>query len=574
MKTSAWRHYLSYYKESIRVLPIVLVAAIGQAFILFPMGLLFRHLFDDAIPNHDLLQIALAGVAVVLLYVSSDAVTVALRFGALRVTKLVTRRLREELVGKVYTFPRSLHSHTDLSKLHASIVQDTERVDVMSNLFTAQLLPAVVSALVLGIALAILNWLLFLVMLAFAPVLYLLNRVIGGKLRAKAQVYNRSFETFSKGILFVLQLMDLTRTQAAERFETERQSKFIDELRVAGEVTSRFQVIYVSLHRIVILTSSVVVLAVGGILVSRGSMTIGELIAFYVVAAIMKDYLITISSTVPQVIAGRESVVTLHQVLSIEEKLPYSGTERLDFKGKITFDSVGFAYENIPTLEGVSLTIDPHSTIALIGPNGAGKSTLLSLALGFYRPQRGRLYADGRPYDDLDMVDLRRQIGVVPQDPLIFPGSIAENISYGSPGASEEEIVRAAKIAAAHDFIQLLDFGYATFVGENGVLLSGGQRQSIAIARALLKQPVLLILDEPTNHLDHSVIHQLMNNLKELIQAPTTILISHNLELVREAQQVYFLRGGRLIATGDPAVFFQAGEEWKHLIEEEEEPIR
>ncbi|MCL4396264.1 MAG: ABC transporter ATP-binding protein/permease [Chloroflexi bacterium] len=569
MTAAAWRRYLGYYRDSRRVLLALVAVAVGQGFLLFPIGLLFRYMFDTVIPERDVVRLVLAGCATVLLYISSDGLTIAVRFVTLRITKQVTRRIRDDLVNKVYTFPRDLSSHTDTSKLHASIVQDSERVDVMSNLGLAQLLPAVVSALVIGGALFVLNRFLFVVMLAIGPLLVVMNRGMGARVRAEVQAYNTSFQVFSKGILFVLQMLDLTRTQSAERFETGRQSGIIEELRVASEVMSRYQVLYVSMHRIIILASSVIVLSVGGLLVSWNAMTLGELIAFYVVSSIAKDYLLAITSALPQVIAGRESVVNLHQILSMEEHTPYSGTRRIDFRGKLAFQAVDFRYETHPTLQGVTLTIEPGTTVALIGPNGAGKSTFVNLALGLYRPQAGRLCADDRPYDELDMTDLRRQMGVVPQDPIILPGSIAENISYGSPDATREQIAAAARIAAADEFIQTFDAGYDTFVGENGVLLSGGQRQSVAIARAVLRRPPMLILDEPTNHLDHGVIQQLMRNLRELDYAPATILISHNREIVREAQQVYYMKDGRISASGEPTAFLQESRESNYLLEGE-----
>ncbi len=178
---------------------------------------------------------------------------------------------------------------------------------------------------------------------------------------------------------------------------------------------------------------------------------------------------------------------------------------------------------------------------------------LVNLMLGFYRPCQGRVYADEHPLDDLDLVHLRRQIGVVTQDPMIFPGTIAENIAYGCPDADTEHIVRAAQTATAHKFITHLPQGYDTFVGEAGMLLSGGQRQRLAIARALLRRPALLLLDEPTNHLDDASVRRLLRNLRELRDAPAIVVISHNPYVVREAQHLYVLREGRIVASRDAA---------------------
>jgi ABC-type bacteriocin/lantibiotic exporter with double-glycine peptidase domain len=198
-------------------------------------------------------------------------------------------------------------------------------------------------------------------------------------------------------------------------------------------------------------------------------------------------------------------------------------------------------------LRDVTLTINPGSTVALVGPNGSGKSTIGNLILGFYRPQTGELCADDQPFTELDMVHLRRQIGVVTQDPILFPGTIWENITYGAPNVSSSQVIQAAKLATAHESIDQLPKGYQTFVGEDGILLSGGQRQRIALARALLREPALLILDEPTNHLDEAGVRQLMGSLDQLGNAPTILMISHDVAIVDQAEYIYVLQAGGIV---------------------------
>ncbi|MFC1488445.1 ATP-binding cassette domain-containing protein [Thermodesulfobacteriota bacterium] len=189
----------------------------------------------------------------------------------------------------------------------------------------------------------------------------------------------------------------------------------------------------------------------------------------------------------------------------------------------------------------------PNQMVALVGPNGAGKSTIVNLILGFYRPQEGGLFADDCPYVNMDIVHFRRQIGVVTQDPIIFSGTVLENITYGSPEANTDQVVRAAELAVAHEFILRLPEGYDTFVGGRGVLLSGGQRQRIAVARALLRRPQLLILDEPTHHLDKTGVYELMGNLKRLEQVPSILIISHDVDILDAADQSYYLKEGRVV---------------------------
>jgi ABC-type bacteriocin/lantibiotic exporter with double-glycine peptidase domain len=223
---------------------------------------------------------------------------------------------------------------------------------------------------------------------------------------------------------------------------------------------------------------------------------------------------------------------------------PYQGTAKIDFQGEIKLEDVSFRYGKPAVLNGVNLVIQPRRTVALIGPNGCGKSTILHLILGFYRPNTGALYCDGRPYDEVDLSSVRKAIGFVAQNPTLFSGSIRENISYGMPEATLEQIRQAASLALADEFIIKLPDGYDTTIGDDGVRLSGGQRQRIAIARALLRQPKLLVLDEPTNHLDIKAVTRLMENLRPLESKLALLLVSHDREVVRHADDVFEIDNG------------------------------
>jgi ABC-type bacteriocin/lantibiotic exporter with double-glycine peptidase domain len=207
------------------------------------------------------------------------------------------------------------------------------------------------------------------------------------------------------------------------------------------------------------------------------------------------------------------------------------------------FEDVTFGYGTGAVVENVDLALQPGRTVAIVGPNGAGKSTLAYLAVGLYRPWSGRVLADEVPLEELDLVHLRGQIGVVMQDPFLFPGTVWENITYGSREPTIEAVQAATHAATADEVIESLEAGYDTLVGEKGVRLSGGQRQRLALARALLHRPALLILDEPTNHLDQAAITRFMVRLRALPEAPAILIISHHAEIVTQADVVYRLTG-------------------------------
>ena len=199
------------------------------------------------------------------------------------------------------------------------------------------------------------------------------------------------------------------------------------------------------------------------------------------------------------------------------------------------------------------MEVEPGEFVALVGPNGAGKTTVLSLILGLYRPREGRLVADGVPYDELDIIELRRQMGVILQDPIVFPTTIRRNIAYGRPDATAEEVQEAAWWATASDWIESLPEGYETQMGDEGGLMSGGERQRVALSRRFLSKPALLVLDEPTTHLDDASIRRLLENLRALPGGPSVLAISHDAVVADEADRVYTLRDGRIVSA-PPAI--------------------
>ena len=491
-------------------------------------------------------MLVLVGCGIFALRLVNSAVSLWLRLAHLRITKEAVLQLREDLLLRLYVFSRSLYTTLDRNTMHAQIIQDSERLDVLSNQVVSKIMPAVFTGLVLLLVLAYLNWFLLLVMVLLAPVPLVANRATGRVVKRRVFAFQRAFDRFSKGMMLVRQNMDLTRIQAFEKGEIERQTQDLKELKDTGQRMALIFALHGQIQSTVVGVCGIVILVIGGAAVSTGSMTIGEFLSFWVAAGLLNSHVSTVTSSIPQVISGNESMVTLHRLAHPGAERPYRGTRRVEFDGTIDLRDVVHGYDGGRVLDGVNLTIRSTSNIALVGANGSGKSTILYLTLGFYRPESGILLANGVPYDLLDLVELRRSIGVVMQNPTFFSGTILDNISYGHVNVRREEIVQAARISLADEFVRGLPNGYDTQVGESGVLLSGGEAQRLAIARALLRRPKLLVLDEPTNHLDASVIARLVRNLDELGDRPAIVTISHNQDVTTQADEIYRLDGGRL----------------------------
>ncbi len=523
------------------------VISAAQSLIIVPTLLLVRYVFDVAIPQKNIRLLVLIGVGIFIFRLTNSAVSLWIRSVNISIIKTAIFNLREDLLNRIYGFSRSVHTRLDQKTTHARIVQDTERLSNMSDALISRFIPSLFTSLALCIILLFLNWFLFLIMISLFPVILMANRYTGKLVKEKVFKFQRAFEAFSKGMMFVLRHMDLTRVQTAEEQEIIRQTGTLANLRTRTGKMAFIYAVHGNVQTILTGLSGIIILVVGGITVATKSITIGEFISFYVAAGYLNGYVDTITKSIADIIAGNESIVTLHDLAATKNVQPYAGKKQIPFRGFLSLESVSFRYEDQPVLKNVSLSLHPHSRVAIIGTNGAGKSTMTHLILGFYVPLAGRLYADDIPYEEVDIAHLRRQIGVVMQDSALFSGTILENIRYGSTETDRKKITRAAKLAMADDFIRKIPEGYDAHIGEDGVLLSGGERQRLALARALLRRPRLLILDEPTNHLDREAVGQLLNNLDDLDDRPAILMISHDMDVVGHVDEVYRLEDGMLM---------------------------
>ncbi len=541
---SAWRYYAGCYRGHRVPMAAAILASLAQSVLALPMVYLVQYAFDTIIPSHDRAKLILAGAAILGLTLLSGGIALWVRYTALKSTKIVIRDIRADLLLRLLGLSRSYYTGTDRSLLHASIVQDTERVDVMSNSLINDVCPALLGSVALSFVMVYLNWRLFLVMISVAPLAWLVNRTIGKRLKVRANVFRSAFDAFSRGVLAVVQSIDLTRVQTAEQMEMERQMRNVNHLRVSSGSMAWLDTAYAVTQNSLSSAASVLILIAGGLSILNGSMSVGQLLSFFVTARLLTGYVQGALASVRISIVGNEALLTLYSLLQEGEAEPYTGSKTPDFKGRIVLEGVRFHYKETPVLQDADLEFPSGRTVAIVGPNGSGKTTIIYLLAGLYRPTRGRILADNHSYDDLDMRKLRQSFGIVLQDPLFFSGSIRENITYGLPDATPSQVVEAARLAGAQDFIEDLPQGYDSPMGDNGVLLSGGQKQRIAIARALVRRPRLLILDEPTNHLDVEGVHTLLQTLQQLPQVPTIVLISHDEEVVKHSDIVYRLENG------------------------------
>ena len=358
--------------------------------------------------------------------------------------------------------------------------------------------------------------------------------------------------------------------------EDREKQRFLTDVRHANHVVFkglRRDSFFAAAQGISVAAARIAVIGYGALLVSRGSVTLGTLVAFLGYVGSMFAPITTLSGVYKTL---RTATVSIDQVFSILDHQDTLGDipgaiEVARLRGQVEFDHVRFAYGRRATdralIDDVSLRVDQGEYVALVGPSGAGKSTLMSLLCRFYDPLEGAVRIDGIDVRHMKQRSLRRQLGVVFQDALLFNESVRGNIAYGRPEASMEEIVEAAKAAHAHDFIQKLSQGYDTLVGERGNLLSAGERQRIAIARSLLTDPPVLILDEPTSALDAESEALVQEALSRLTRGRTTLAIAHRLSTVVGADRIVVLKDGRIVEQGSHRELIEQQGYYRSLVE-------
>jgi ATP-binding cassette subfamily B protein len=478
--------------------------------------------------------------------------------------------LLEATIGKLHKMPLRMQQSEGVGALMTRLDRGIQGFTNAVTLILFNVLPSIIF---LGIAIWImlrLDWRLTAIVLAFAPVPALLALRAGPEQTRRermlldrwARIYSRFNEVLS-GIIMV-------RSFAMEDAEKAR---FLDEVATANRVVIRGVATdtgYGAASNLVIAVARLWTIGFGAFLFLRGQITIGTVVAFLGYVGGLFGPVQGLSSVYSSLRKAAVSLEEIFGILDVQEHLGDSpdAEDLSEVRGDITFEGVSFHYEQEgrPSLLDVTLHVESGQTIAIVGPSGSGKTTLMALLMRFYDPQSGRIELDGRDLRTIKQSSLRRKIGVVLQDPLLFNDTVRANIAYGRPYASDAEIVQAAQAAHANGFIERLPDGYDTVVGERGSLLSVGERQRITIARVFLKDPAIVVFDEATSALDAESEESVQAAISELLRHRTTFVIAHRLATVVNADRIIVLKEGRVIEDGSHAELMGLGGYYASLV--------
>jgi len=542
--------YLMKYRLRLIVAGMALLTSSGLSLV-FPtiVGRVLDTILEQ--DNHTLLnQITLGLLAV--FFIRSLA-TLLENYNIGYIGEKITIDLRKELYTHLQGMSIDFFANHRVGELVSRLTSD---VTVMRNALTnnvnmlfQQLFIAIGSVVVMVYT----NWRLSLFILVLTPLIGALGALFGTWLRQASTAIQDELASATVVVDEVFQAIRIVKSFVREPYEIERYSQAIQRAFEATLRVLRIRSLFGPIVAFMAFGSLALILWFGGSEVINGRLSGGELVSFLIYGLTVAASFGTLVSLYTQFQEALGSTYRVFQLLDEQPTITdLPNAQALPaIAGSIRLEDVSFGYEEqLDILHHISLNIPAGEILALVGPSGAGKSTLFNLIPRFYDPTSGSITIDGYPIQNITQNSLREQIAIVPQETILFGGSILENIRYGKQDATEAEIIEAAKVANAHDFISEFPNGYDTVVGERGVRLSGGQRQRVAIARAILKNARILLLDEATSSLDSESEHEVQEALDRLMQGRTTIIIAHRLSTIQVAHRIAVLNKGNLVELG------------------------
>ena len=563
------KRFIHYYKPHKKMLLLDMLAALLISVTGMVYPIVTNKMLNIYIPQKMYTTIIIAGSAVLLLYVIRMLLRYFVQYYGHIIGVKMQSQMRQDLFSHLQRLPFRFYDNHETGRIMTRITSDLFEVCELAHHGPENLLISSVMIILSFGYLASLDWILTLIIFTCVPILVIVTMHFRKAMRAAFDDRRKSNATINAAVESSVTGIRVTKAYTNAEREVEKFQKgdvqFVDASRRAYHAMAKFH----ASTSFVTDVFNVFILIAGGLFLHAGRISFGDYSTFIVSVNLFINPVNTLISFMEQFQNGISGFKRFVEIMDEEPEEESPDAKTLtDVQGEIEFSNVTYSYE--PTqevLHNIDLRLEKGRKLALVGPSGGGKTTLCHLLPNFYRLAEGSgtIYIDGTDIREFSLESLRKNIGIVQQDVFLFVGSIRDNILYGRPDATEEEMIEAARRANIHDYIMTLDKGYDTQIGERGVKLSGGQKQRLSIARVFLKDPAILILDEATSALDNTTEVLIQQALDELCKGRTTLVVAHRLSTIRNADEIAVVVNGSIIERGTHEALMAAGGTYKDL---------
>jgi len=464
--------------------------------------------------------------------------------------------LRKELCRQLQRLSILYHHKSSIGKLHSKIIRDIEIVEQTPRILAEQMFNFLCQVTIAITAIVIRKpnavWFFFIAV----PIGVAINKFFKERVQKSAKSYRYAVENMSSSMNDMLNMIPITRAHGLEEYEMREIDAKIATVFRRGKQFDTLTAVFGSSSWVSMTILHTIFIAGSTYAAIKGYITIGDVVLFNSMFLALTGQMLMIIGTLPQLSQAGESIESVYEVLTSPDLEENNGKKPFDrIEGKFEFVNVNYKYPETArhALKDFSLVVEPGQSVAFVGPSGSGKSTVLSLVLGFIRPNSGKLLIDGKDIMEMDLRTYRKFVGVVTQESIFFSGTLYENIAYGDKTIRPQEVVAALQTADAWDFVEQLPEGIYTNIGADGLKLSGGQMQRLAIARAIIRDPKVIILDEATSSLDIESQERVRLAIDKLMQKRTTFVVAHRVSTTQNVDRIVILKNGRIVEQGSPA---------------------
>ncbi len=481
----------------------------------------------------------------------------------------ISLRLRTDLCRQLQRLSLLYHNKSNIGKLHTKVIRDIEIVEQTPRLLAEQIFGFLCQVTIAVIAIGFRKPIALLFFIIVVPIAVIIRNIFSQKINKSAKSYRHAIETMSSSMNDMLNMIPMTRAHGLEEFEVSQIDSKISTVFKRGLYFDTLSAIFNSSAWVIMSIIHITFIAGSVFACMNGYISVGDIVLFNSMFLVLTGQTLVVIGTLPQLSQAGESIDSIYEVLESPDLEVNSGKKPFDkISGRFEFMNVNYRYPgtNQHALKDFNLIVEPGQSVAFVGPSGSGKSTILSLALGFIRPNSGRLFIDGRDIMEMDLRTYRKFVGVVTQDSIFFSASIYENVSYGDKDTPPQEVMDALKAADAWDFVETLPDGIYTNIGANGLKLSGGQMQRLAIARVIIRDPKVIILDEATSSLDIESEERVRIALDRIMKNRTTFVVAHRVSTIKNVDRIVILKNGRITEQGSPSELLQKDNFYSRIV--------